>query len=253
MFQIKELENQNIRHAFFTRRGGVSKGIYESLNCGFGSKDDPNLVIENRARCMAALGLPSHILATCYQHHSSDVAIISDEALPDSPPKADALVTSNPTIALGILTADCGPVLFSDPINKVVAAAHAGWRGALGGILTATVHQMISQGAKSENIIAALGPMIGPQSYEVGPEFPSPFLKQAAKNNLFFQDSVRVGHFMFDLPGYITSQLEKLSLSRISNLGYDTYTGASNFFSYRRSYHKAEGDYGRMLSTIAII
>ncbi|MBL6598153.1 MAG: peptidoglycan editing factor PgeF [Alphaproteobacteria bacterium] len=252
MIQLEEFEGRGVRHAFFTRRGGVSTGIYHSLNCGLGSDDDPNAVRANRARAMAALDLPAEALVTCHQYHSAEVAVIDAGALPAEPPKVDALVTTSPDLALGIMTADCGPVLFADTTDKVVGAAHAGWRGALGGVLEATVDAMIDQGARADNIIAAIGPMIGPSSYEVGPEFPAPFLEQEAGNGAFFRAAEREGHYLFNLPGYIGARLARLGLGDILRLDGDTYRDPANFFSYRRSTHRGEPDYGRMLSTIAL-
>jgi YfiH family protein len=252
MIQLEDFEGRGVRHAFFTRRGGVSTGIYHSLNCGLGSDDDPDAVRANRARAMAALDLPADALITCHQIHSAEVAVIDAGALPSQPPRVDALVTSSPGLALGIMTADCGPVLFADTTDRVVGAAHAGWRGALGGVLEATVEAMIDQGARADNIIAAIGPMIGPDSYEVGPEFPAPFLEQEAGNGAYFRAAEREGHFLFDLPGYIGARLARLGLGDILRLDGDTCRDQANFFSYRRSTHRGEPDYGRMLSTIAL-
>jgi polyphenol oxidase len=252
LIQIDEFGGHGIRHAFFTRRGGVSTGIYHSLNCGLGSSDDPASVRVNRARAMAALDLPYQALVTCHQYHSTEVAVIDGGAIPDEPPKVDALVTTSPNLALGIMTADCGPVLFADSRDRIIGAAHAGWRGALGGVLEATVDAMIEQGARADNIFAAIGPMIGPDSYEVGPEFPTPFLEQEAGNGAFFKAAERPEHFMFDLPGYIALRLARLGLSDILRLDVDTCRDEVNFFSYRRSQRRSESDYGRMLSSIAL-
>ena len=201
---------------------------------------------------MAALDLPSLALVTCHQYHSTEVAVIDGGAIPDEPPKADALVTTSPNLALGIMTADCGPVLFANSRDRIIGAAHAGWRGALGGVLEATVDAMIEQGARADNIFAAIGPMIGPDSYEVGPEFPTPFLEQEAGNGAFFKAAERPEHFMFDLPGYIALRLARLGLGDILRLDADTCRDETNFFSYRRSQHRSEPDYGRMLSTIVL-
>ncbi len=252
MIQLEDFEGRGVKHAFFTRRGGVSSGIYHSLNCGLGSDDNSEAVRANRARAMAALDLPAEALITCHQHHSAEVAVIDAASLPAAAPKVDALVTMSPNLALGILSADCGPVLFADPTDRVIGAAHAGWRGALGGVLEATVDAMIEQGARADNISAAIGPMIGPASYEVGPEFPAPFLEQEGGNAAYFKAAQREGHFMFDLPGYIASRLARLGLGDVLRLDGDTYRDSANFFSYRRSTHRGEPDYGRMLSTIAL-
>jgi len=250
VIQIEALENVGVRHAFFTRRGGVSSGIYHSLNCGLGSGDDAKAVQANRARAMAALDLPSAALATCHQHHSAEVAVI--DSVPEEPLKVDALVSISPGVALGILTADCAPLLFADPNDRVVGAAHAGWRGAIGGIAEATVDAMIDQGARADNIIAVIGPAIGADSYEVGPEFPEPFLEQESGNATFFRAAERDGHFLFDLQGYLAARLARLGLGDVLRLNADTCADEANFFSYRRSCHRNEPDYGRMLSTIAL-
>ena len=252
MIQIEEFEESGLRHAFFTRRGGVSTGIYHSLNCGLGSGDDPAAVRANRTRAMAALDLPADALFTCHQHHSAKVAVIDAGAVPLEAPRVDALVTTSAGLALGIVTADCGPVLFADTRDRVIGAAHAGWRGALDGVLEATVDAMIEQGARADNIAVAIGPMIGPNSYEVGPEFPAPFLEQETGNGAFFKAAAREGHFMFDLPGYIGARLARLGLGDILRLDSDTCHDEANFFSYRRSQHQGEPDYGRMLSTIVL-
>ncbi|MBM86194.1 MAG: polyphenol oxidase [Rhodospirillaceae bacterium] len=250
MIQIDALGNAGIRHAFFTRRGGVSTGIYRSLNCGFGSGDDPSSIHANRARAMAAVDMPIEALSTGHQHHSTETAVI--DRVPTAPPRVDALVSTRPGIALGILTADCAPLLFADSRDQVIGAAHAGWRGALGGIAESTVDAMIEQGARPDNIVAVIGPAIGPESYEVGPEFPKPFLVQEPSNAAFFQTGERDGHFMFDLQGYVAARLARLELREVLRLDCDTCADETNFFSYRRSCHRKEQDYGRMLSVIAL-
>jgi YfiH family protein len=252
VIQIEAFEGGGIRHAFFSRRGGVSTGIYHSLNCGLGSGDDPLAVCANRARAMAALDLPAEALVTCHQHHSADVAVVHADTLPAEPLKVDALVTISPNLALGILTADCAPILFANLRDRIVGVAHAGWRGALGGVIEATVDAMVEQGARADNIVAAIGPTIGPDSYEVGPEFPTAFLEQEASNAAFFRAGKREGHFLFDLPGYIATRLTRLGLGDIMRLDCDTCRDDANFFSYRRSCHRQEPDYGRMLSAIAL-
>jgi YfiH family protein len=253
VIQIEEFEGGGIRHAFFSRRGGVGSGIYHSLNCGFGSGDDSITVRANRARAMAALDLPAEALVTCHQHHSVEVALVHEGSLLVEPLKVDALVTTSPNLALGILTADCAPILFADSRDGIVGAAHAGWRGALGGVMEATVDAMIECGARADNIVVAIGPTIGPDSYEVGPEFPVAFLEQEAGNAAFFRAGTREGHFLFDLPGYIATRLARLGLGDIMRLDCDTCRDAASFFSYRRSSHRQEADYGRMLSAIALV
>lgn len=239
-----------LRHGFFTRRGGVSTGIYGSLNTSFGSRDDPDAVAENRRRIAAALNLPA--LNTVYQVHGAAVARVTEPWVSGAAPKCDAMVTDRPGIALGILTADCAPVLFADAGAGVVGAAHAGWKGAIGGVLQATVAAMAELGARRGAIAAAVGPAIAQASYEVGPEFPAPFLAAGSGNGRFFAPSVRDGHFMFDLPGFIESVLDGLGLGTVEVLGADTCADADRFFSYRRATHRGEPDYGRGLSAIAL-
>ncbi|WP_193186705.1 peptidoglycan editing factor PgeF [Nisaea sediminum] len=252
MIQLDELNTDKIRHAFYTRRGGVSQGIYRSLNCGFGSGDQRKSVAANRARTMAALDCEPEILVTCNQIHSSIVHVLDSDERPAEPPRADGLVTIRKNVALGVLTADCAPVLFSDPADGIIGACHAGWRGALNGIIEATVDAMIELGARPDNIQAAVGPCIGRASYEVGPEFPQPFLEQDRNNAEFFSPGEREGHFQFDLSNYCASRLSRLRLGEIYRLDCDTCRDEPNFFSYRRSRLREEPDYGRQLSTIVI-
>lgn len=241
-----------VRHGFLTRCGGVSRGIYASLNCGPGSGDDRAAVLENRRRAMAALDAAETPLCTVHQVHSPDAVTVSAPWELGEGPKADAMVTDRPGVALGILTADCAPVLFVDAKAGVVGAAHAGWRGAIGGVLGATVEAMEALGAERSRIAAGVGPCIGRTAYEVGPEFPAPFLEQAADNQDFFQAAARPGHFLFDLRGYIARQLKRLSVGDAHALPCDTYTEEQRFFSYRRACHRGEGDYGRLLSAILL-
>jgi YfiH family protein len=253
MFQLDKFGGDSISHGFFTRKGGVSTEIYDSLNCGLGSDDKLASVRENRAKAMASLKLPADALITCHQNHTSHAVFINNKTLVREPYIADGMATSIPGIALGILTADCSPVLFTDKNNRVIGAAHAGWKGALGGILESTISCMLDQGAQIDKIVTAIGPTIGPKSYEVGPEFPLPFLDLESNNSVFFSPSKRDNHFLFDLPGYINSRLTKIGLTKVYQLNCDTYTDEFNFYSYRRSLHKNETDYGRLLSTIAIL
>ena len=239
-------------HAFFTREGGVSEGLFTSLNCGLGSGDDAAKVAENRRRAMAALGLDGDRLVTGYQVHSADVAIIDERWRPEERPRADALVTRREDVALGILTADCVPVLFADAEAGVIGAAHAGWRGALGGVLEATVAAMVSLGTAPQRLRAGIGPAIAQPSYEVGPEFPAPFLAQDEANAGFFRKAPRAGHFLFDLPGYVARRLARLGLGAIEHSGGDTAAEPERFFSYRRSCLRQEPDYGRALSAIRL-
>ena len=246
------LAEAGIRHGFFTREGGVSDGLYASLNCGFGSNDDPANVAENRRRVAATLGLAADRLVTCYQIHSPTVATVDAPWRLEERPRADALVTRTPGLALGILTADCAPVLFADPAARIIGAAHAGWRGAVGGVLEATVAAMGALGAEPSRLVAAIGPCIAQASYEVGPEFPAPFLAQDATNLAFFVPARREGFFLFDLPGYIARRLKRLGLGRVEQTGGDTAGEPDRFFSYRRSCLLKEPDFGRGISAISL-
>jgi hypothetical protein len=245
------LTTSGIRHGFFTRRGGVSTGIYASLNVGGGSRDERTHVSANRERAMAAFALPGSALITAYQVHSATALTVAGP-WPDAPPQADGLATDRPGVALGILTADCTPILFADADAKVIGAAHAGWRGALGGIGEATVTAMESLGAVRRRICAAIGPCIGPASYEVGPEFPSPFIASDPASERFFAPAARTGHFMFDLPSYVSHRLTNLGLGAVETLRFDTCADEDHFFSYRRSCLRNEPDYGRGLSAITL-
>ena len=243
-------ELPGIRHAFFTRQGGVSEGLYSSLNCGFGSGDAAENVVENRARALERIEIETERLVTVYQVHSPDVARVERPWHNGEAPRADAMVTQRPHVALGILTADCAPVLLAEPKAKVVGAAHAGWRGALDGVLEATVAAMEELGAARERIVAGIGPAIGQRSYEVGPEFPAPFLAQSPENRDFFCPAPREGHFFFDLKGYAARRLARLGLKAVQCLPCDTCAEEQRFFSYRRSCQRGEPDYGRGLSAI---
>jgi YfiH family protein len=244
-----------IRHAFFTREGGVSTGVYASLNVGYGSDDEREAVTENRRLAMAAFGLPATALNTVYQVHGTAVAVADRNWAPADSPRADAMVTDQPGIVIGILTADCVPVLFAGEKaggDRVVAAAHAGWRGAIAGIVDTTVAAMEQLGARRETIRAAVGPCIGQASYEVGPEFPTPFLDQDGDNARFFREGTRDGHPLFDIAGYVESRLRKTEIADIGRIEADTCADEARFFSYRRKTLKGEVDYGRELSAIAI-
>ncbi len=249
-----------IRHGFFTRQGGVSEGVYDSLNVGYGSGDDRAAIAENRRRAMSALGLGETALNTVYQVHGTDVFTAVDSWDPaaapraDAPaPRADALVTDRPGLALGILTADCVPVLFAGTAGggrAVIGAAHAGWRGAAAGVLGKAVEAMRALGA--ETIHAAVGPCIGQESYEVGPEFAAPFLALDPGNSRFFRAGRRDGHPLFDIGGYVMSALASLGLAGLARIEADTCAEADRFFSYRRAVLAGEPDYGRELSAIVI-
>ncbi len=244
-----------IRHGFFTRgempAQGTEGSIYQGLNCGFGSADDAKTVRSNRARAMAALDMPAEALATVHQVHSAKALVIEhpDQATGQ---RVDALATCTPGVVLGIMTADCTPLLFCDPHAGVVGAAHAGWKGARFGVALATIRAMESLGAKRPHIRAAIGPAIGPQSYEVGPEFPAHFLSETAANARFFRRPAGAARAYFDLPGYLAAQLRGLGLLGVVNLGEDTVSDPARFFSYRRSFLNKEPDYGRLLSAIAL-
>ena len=245
-------DGPHVRHAFFTREGGVSEGIYDSLNCGYGSNDDPARVTENRTRALAAIGLPPVALATAYQVHSPAVVVVDKPWPRGEAPKADAMVTTQHGLALGILTADCAPILLADAAAGVIGAAHAGWRGSVSGVIEAVVGHMQRLGAEAGRIHAAVGPCIAQASYEVGPEFPQPFLTQDAENRRFFVPSARDGRFMFDLPGYVVSRLQRLGIGAVEDLHRDTCAEPDAFFSYRRTTLRGELDYGRELSMIAL-
>ncbi|MDO1582338.1 peptidoglycan editing factor PgeF [Rhizobium oryzicola] len=242
--------DQRIRHGFFTRERGVSHGLYRSLNVGLGSNDEREKVLENRRRVAAWFGLPLGRLATVNQVHSPDVVMI-DETYAGERPNADAMVTKTPGIVLGVLSADCGPILFADHQAGVIGAAHAGWKGALGGVAENTIDSMVSLGATRQNIVACLGPSIAAASYEVGPEFVERFQAHDPDYAQFFRPSSRPGHALFDLPGLTMLRLSRAGV-RAENLDLDTYPDEDRFFSYRRTTHAGEPDYGRQISAIAI-
>lgn len=240
-----------IRHGFFTRQGGWSTGIYASLNTGLGSDDDRETVKRNRAAICDQLGVSA--VVTPYQVHSPDAVIVDQpwgHDFPDTVPRADAVVTDKAGFAIAVNTADCTPILFVSADGKVVGAAHAGWKGAIGGVLAATVQKMRELGAR--DITAVIGPTISQASYEVGPEFQARFVDRDAAHERFFVPSVKPAHFMFDLPGFVRARLEALELASIQDLGLCTYADEQRFFSYRRTTHRAEPDYGRQLSAICI-
>jgi len=240
-----------VRHAFFTRQGGVSEGLYANLNVGRGSGDEPARVAENRARAARALGGDADALVTAYQVHSAR-AVMIDRAFEGEPPQADAVVTRTPGLICGALAADCAPVLIADPEARVVAAAHAGWRGALGGVVEAAIEAMVQLGAAPERMSAAIGPCIGPASYEVGLEFLETFVAADAPNERFFTACARVDKRLFDLPAYVLSRLAAAGVTRAEWIGRDTLAEEDLFFSNRRAVHRGEADYGRLLSAIAL-
>lgn len=240
-----------VRHGFFTRRGGVSGGVYAGLNVGRGSKDDPAAVEENRRLAAAAFGLPPEALLTAYQVHSAD-AVDACAFADGGHPQADAVVWREPGVMCGALAADCAPVLLADPQARVVAAAHAGWRGALGGIVASTIAAMIRGGASRGGIVAAVGPCIGPASYEVGEDFRAAFDRDAPWAGAHFSPAATPGKLMFDLPAFVLAQLARAGVERAEWIGRDTYAEPDLFFSNRRAVHRGEGDYGRLLSAIAL-
>ena len=242
----------HIRHAFFTRRGGVSDGIYASLNGGLGSKDAPDRVRENRSRMAAALGVAPVRFLTCHQIHSPAVVVAEGPWTRDTTPEADAIVTREPGLAVGVLTADCGPVLFAEAGAGVVGATHSGWKGALGGVLEATIAAMEKLGADRARIRAAVGPLIRQPNYEVGPEFVARFTEADPANEQYFAPSAKAGHALFDLPGYITACLRRAGIGGIEDLNLCTYADPARFFSYRRTTHHAEPDYGRHVNAIVL-
>lgn len=239
---------RGVRHAFFTREGGVSGGTYATLNGGVGSRDDPEAVAENRRRMAAHLGVAT--LLVPYQIHSAVCQAV--EAPWTERPRCDALATATPGLGLGVTGADCGMVLFADRTAGVVAAAHAGWKGALTGVLEATLTTMETLGARRADVVAVLGPSIAASSYEVGPEFRARFEAEDAGYRAFFQPSLRPGHAMFDLHAFIGHRLEAANIGRFDDLALDTYADETRFFSFRRMTHRSEPDYGRLVSAIVL-
>jgi YfiH family protein len=242
-----------VRHCFFTRAGGVSTGIYASLNIGLGSNDDRANVMENRGRVADRLGVPRDKLAFAYQVHSPDVWRVDATTDLSQHPKADAIVTRTPGLGIAISIADCGPILFADAEAGVIGAAHSGWKGAFCGVVGSTVAAMEELGARRERIVAAIGPMISRRAYEVGAEFVARFEADDAENARFFSPSANAGHAMFDLPAYILKRLDQAGVGRAENLDLCTYSDEDRFFSYRRMTHRGEADYGRLVAAITLI
>jgi hypothetical protein len=253
MIEANTLKQPRLRHGFFTRQGGTSQGLYASLNCGLGSGDDPQLVRKNRSIVAEGLGVTPDKLVTLYQCHSADVVIVEEAWEGDSRPKADGLATRVAGLALGVLTADCAPVLFADPEAGVIGAAHAGWKGALTGVVDQTLLAMERLGARRDCINVAIGPTISQPSYEVGPDFHERFLSAGDEHAKWFHPSVRPFHHMFDLPGYLHERLTKLGVAQVENMETCTYADPDRFFSYRRTTHRGEQDYGRQISAITLI
>ena len=246
------LQVPGTRHGFFTREGGVSSGIYASLNCGPGSRDDSNLVAENRQIAAASLGISAARLCTLNQVHSTTVVFVTQPWHASERPRADAMVTRETGVALGVLSADCAPILLVEPMARVIGAVHAGWRGALAGIAEQTVRAMTKLGAEPPRILAAVGPCIAQPSYEVGMDLHQAFLKKDPGNDIYFDSGARPGHFQFDLAGFLKDQLNIAGVRRITATGHDTYAEPDRFFSYRYNQHHKVEDYGRHLSAILL-
>ncbi len=242
-----------LAHGFFTRAGGVSDGLYGSLNCGIGSHDERPRVLENRARVARHLGTGPDRLLTCHQIHSATALLVTEPWQVDAQPKADALVTRTPGLALAALAADCAPLLFADPVARVVAAAHAGWKGALGGIVEATLDTMETAGARRADIVAAIGPCISQPAYEVGPEFQAAFTAKQPDYARYFSIPAGEQRAHFDLPGFIAHRLTAAGVRGIHLSGVCTYADPNRFFSYRRTTHAGEADYGRQISAIMLL
>jgi hypothetical protein len=250
--EARGVNDPGIAHGFFGREGGVSQGIYASLNCGPGSKDDPAAVAENRRRVADALAANTRLVSLS-QIHSAIVHTLPAWGSADGKRlEGDGMVTATPGLGLGILTADCAPVLFADPKAGVIGAAHAGWKGALGGVLEATLEAMEKLGALRMRISAAIGPAISQQNYEVGADFRDRFLELGAKHRRFFVPADREGHYRFDLPGYVAHRLTQAGTGSVETLGICTYPAESGFFSFRRTTHAGEADYGRQISAITL-
>lgn len=239
-----------ITHGFFTRKGGVSGGIYASLNTGLGADEDKQIVLKNRQIVADRLG--AETLVTPYQYHSAVVEVVETAWHWDVPARADALVTARPGIAIGVNTADCTPVIFADEVAGVIGVAHSGWKGTVAGVLENTVASMTEQGADRARIVAAIGPTISQENYEVGPEFVAQFVADDAGAEKYFVPSVRNGHAMFDLPACVFDRLERLGLKQVQNLSLCTYGDTERFFSYRRMCHRGEPDYGRQMSAVCL-
>ncbi len=238
-----------VRHGFFTRKGGASSGVFHGLNCGPGSSDQSEVVAINRTRVAEVLGLAAEALLTVHQVHSADVVTVTEPFA--AQPKADAMVTAVPGLGLGVLTADCQPVLLSDRTAGVIGAVHAGWRGTLDGVLDATVEAMVALGARPSQIVAVIGPTISQRAYEVGPEFFDTFRDADPESTLYFVNGAG-DRMLFDLPGYGLHRLRSAGVGHAEWTRHCTYSDAGLFYSYRRSVHRAEADYGRLISAIRL-
>ncbi|NEX94424.1 peptidoglycan editing factor PgeF [Caulobacter sp. 17J65-9] len=246
------LQLEGVRHAFFTRQGGVSTGIYSSLNLGPGSKDDPEAVAENRRRAASVFEVGPDNLLSCYQTHSV-IARVADSPWAGQRPEGDAIVTSTPGLVCGALSADCAPILFADAEARIVASAHAGWKGALDGVVGSAVSAMVALGASASRINAVVGPCIGPKSYEVGPEFVDRFVHHDPGSARFFGPVEGSDRQLFDLPSFVLWRLEQAGIEHAEWIGHDTCAEEELFFSNRRAFKRSEGDYGRLMSAIALV
>lgn len=242
-----------IEHGFFTRQGGLSEGLYKSLNCGYGSHDDKNNVRSNRALIAKTMGVEEEALVTIHQVHSAKAVVTQTPFAPDETPQADAIVTKTSGLAIAVLTADCGPLLLADSRNGVVAATHSGWRGAFGGIIEETLKTMLSLGANLDEITAVLGPTISQANYEVDLAFMQQFTDRDESWQAFFSTGNDAGHVQFNLPAFIMMRLEKAGIKNAHNCNQCTYGQDETFFSYRRSTHRKESDFGRQISAIALV
>ena len=247
---LERFADSGVRHGFFTRAGGVSQGIYRGLNVGLGSNDAAEHVATNRARVSAWMGVTPDRLLTLYQTHSPDALVVRDP-WPGERPKADAMVTDVPGLAIGVLAADCGPILFADPEARVIGAAHAGWKGALTGVLESTVEAMERLGARRQRIHAVLGPSISAANYEVGPEFVERFLAAEPANTVYFEPSASEGHSLFDLNRYTVDRLRRAGVAA-DMIGRCTYADEDSFYSYRRTTHRRDPADGRQVSAIVL-
>ena len=252
-FLTTDLEKiKYLRHGFFTRLGGASGGVFSGMNCAFSSGDDIEHINMNREKVAEAMGVTPENLLTLKQIHSAKVVTVAEPWTYPTAPQADALVTNQKGIAIGVLTADCAPILFADKKERVIGAAHAGWKGAVGGVIEATIAAMEKLGANRSNIVAAIGPCIGPQSYEVGADFDKPFLEQDASNALFFRPAAKEGHLVFDLPAYTAHRIRLAGIETVHDTQQDTLPNETAFYSYRRTCQRGEKDYGRQISAIVI-
>lgn len=242
-----------LAHGFFGRKGGVSPGLYASLNCGPGSRDNPECVMKNRRRALAALSAGNSRLVTLHQIHSAEALVVREAWERDPAPRADAMATDVPGLALGILTADCAPVLLADAEAHVIGAAHAGWKGALAGVVESAVAAMARLGARPERIVAAIGPCISQSAYEVGEEFHSRVCAADPDNVRFFVLADRSAHHRFDLRGFVRARLAAAGVGDVADLALCTYAQDSAFFSFRRATHRSEPDYGRQISAISLV